>query len=574
MKGTKEMKHTTKGAVALAAAVALGLAACQPAGTSPGGNTSTNKPSEATNTGLAKSAAQINEQPRDNIKDGGTLTTSVPEISAQFNTFQADGTLYTLNVWQWYNPVLALYSPEGEWSFNKDYLDDVTAKTEGENTVVTYKINEKATFNDGTPIDWTAFEATWKANSGKDEAYLASSTDGYDKIVSVAKGESDKVAVVTFGSNWAWWKGQFNVLLHPKAAADAKTYNEAYVENPHAEWGAGPYTVKSYDKTAGTIVFERNPKWWGDTGKLDQRIFKAMETQASLNAFKNGELDTTGVAAKDRLAQVQGMKDVEIRTSATPSTFLLTLNSASPTMADAKVRQAVVESVDRATILKISFDGLNYTEEAPGSFTLFPFQKGYQDNVAAAGIKFDTASATKALESSGYAKGSDGFYAKDGKVLDLQFVLFGDSPVSKARATALQAMLKTTGIKMTIVNKPSSEFSAVMKAKQWDLIISGFASSDPFGQAYFCQIWCSNSSLNRSGTGTKELDAKIEEATKLPDADAQTKRMNEIEVEALKTYGIFPLFNGPTMVAVKKGLANSGAGLFFVGKPQDIGWQK
>src|SRR5699024_5775078 len=137
---------------------------------------------------------------------------------------------------------------------------------------------------------------------------------------------------------WPWWKGQFNQILHPKAAADPETYNTAYVQDPHPEWGAGPYTVKSYDSKAGTIVFERNPKWWGDKGKLDQRIFRAMESQASLNAFRNGEIDATGVAAKDRLAQVKDMEGIEIRQSATPSNSLLMLNADSKTLEEQSVR--------------------------------------------------------------------------------------------------------------------------------------------------------------------------------------------------------------------------------------------
>jgi peptide/nickel transport system substrate-binding protein len=39
---------------------------------------------------------QYNPQPYENLKDGGALTTSLPEISPQFNTFETDGTGYTL----------------------------------------------------------------------------------------------------------------------------------------------------------------------------------------------------------------------------------------------------------------------------------------------------------------------------------------------------------------------------------------------------------------------------------------------------------------------------------------------
>jgi peptide/nickel transport system substrate-binding protein len=35
-----------------------------------------------------------------------------------------------------------------------------------------------------------------------------------------------------------------------------------------------------------------------------------------------------------------------------------------------------------------------------------------------------------------------------------------------------------------------------------------------------------------------------------------------------------PVYNGPTIVAVKQGLANAGAGLYFIPLPQNVGWQK
>ena len=97
---------------------------------------------------------QYNPQPYENIRDGGTLTTSLPEISPQFNTFHLDGTTYTLAVWRWYNPILITFTPDGQAVYNPDYLTDVKPETVDGNTRITYTINPKATYNDGSPIDW------------------------------------------------------------------------------------------------------------------------------------------------------------------------------------------------------------------------------------------------------------------------------------------------------------------------------------------------------------------------------------------------------------------------------------
>ena len=562
------MRSRRKAAVAVLAAMALSLSACGGEKSGAGNNAPVD-----TSEKLA-TQAQYNSQPRDNIKDGGTLTTALDEITPQFNTFQADGSAYTLRVWRWYNPVIMLFAPDGTATPNPDYLTDYKKEVREGKTVVTYTINPKATYNDGTPIDWKSFEATWKANSGKDKAYLPSSTDGYNRIASVAKGADDRQAVVTFDGTYAWVDGLFNNLLNPEALSPV-TYNKGYVNNPHPEWGAGPYTVDKYDSKNGTISFKRNDRWWGDQGKLDNRTFRALEASAEINAFKNGQLDAVSAATKDRLAQVKTMTDIDIRKSATPSQSLLTLNAGHAVLKELNVRKAVFMGIDRKVIGDINFNGLDYTEEPPGSFSLYPFQKGYVDNLAAAGYKYDPAAANTLLDQAGWAKGSDGIRLKDGKKLTLSYAVVGDDPTTIAEAKATVSMLKQVGVNVTIDQHPSNEFSKVFIGGQFELFALGFASSDPFGFAYFCQVWCSDSSLNVSQTSTKEIDKEIAQLVKIGNPNQQIDEGNKLEQKIMaETYGIMPTTNGPTIIATKKGLANYGAALFYVGKPQDVGWQK
>lgn len=48
------------------------------------------------------------------------------------------------------------------------------------------------------------------------------------------------------------------------------------------------------------------------------------------HAFEAGEVDATGVASKGRLASVEDMDGIEIRTAMRPFNILITLNSESP----------------------------------------------------------------------------------------------------------------------------------------------------------------------------------------------------------------------------------------------------
>ncbi|MGV9709310.1 ABC transporter family substrate-binding protein [Gordonia sp. NPDC003424] len=521
---------------------------------------------------VSTSGADLNPQPRENLRDGGSLTTALTEVSPQWNTFQADATSYTLLMWRWYNPVLAFFSPDGEYSFNRDYLTDVRKELVNGKTVVTYTINPKAHFNDGTPIDYRAFVTTWRTSSGVDPNYITSSTDGYDQIESVTRGVDDRQAVVRFQGVWAWPDGLFNLLLHPKVST-ADLYNKAYLQNPHAEWGAGPYTVDTYDPNAGTVTFKRNPQWWGRPGKLDRRAFRQMEDQAAINAFRNGELDAIGVGSKDSRAQVITMSDIDIRTSASPQQALLVVNLATPILSDIRVRQAVLDGIDRETLARIRFTGLNYTEPLPGSLQLYSFQPGYEDNVKGV-IGYDQTKARELLDTAGWRLGDDGYRYREGKKLTLALPILGDATVSQNLARALQAMLKQIGVDVAIGQRPSSDFSRVVVNKEFDLFPMGFASSDPFGMAYLCQTWCEGSQLNKAGAGSPELDAKIAAVARIPDPMTQIAAGNRVEREAFAQYSDLPLFNGPTMVAVKKGLANYGAGQFYIGPIEDIGWEK
>ena len=563
-----------KSAIAAVTASALILSGCAGGDSGSSGSDSSADGASAPGEELEVSLdGAYNEQDRESLAKGGELTLAITEISEQQNPFQADATLYTNHVWQYYNPQMTLFNGKGEFEPNNDYLTEVTDEVVDGKTVVTYTIRDEAQYNDGTPIDWKSFEHTWKFNNGENEELNVSSTDGYELIESVEQGENEKQAVVTFKQEYAWWQGLFGFLL-PTQVDSAEVYNEGYINELHPEWGAGPYKVDNVDFNTGTVSFVPNENWWGDEPLLDRVTYRQMESQASINAFKAGEVDATGVASKDRLASVEDMDGIEIRTAMRPSNILITLNSESPHLGDIKVREAIMTGIDRAQLATIRFNGIGYEEELPGSFTLYQTQEGYED-IFGELVQFDVEKAKSLLDEAGWTEGSNGVREKNGETLTLNYVLLGDDPNSRASASATQKMMRDIGVDLQIQERPSSDFSKVITERSFDVFPMGFSSSDPFGVAYFGQMYMSDSELNRSGTGTEELDAKIEEMQQIGDADEQIARANELEKEALGTYGIMPFANGPDMVAVADPkLANYGAYSFATVGVEDIGYME
>jgi peptide/nickel transport system substrate-binding protein len=267
------------------------------------------------------------------------------------------------------------------------------------------------------------------------------------------------------------------------------------------------------------------------------------------------------------------MPGIEIRRSTTPAIFLFTLNSKSPVLSDPQVRKAVFQGIDRVQLGEILFQGLGYKEDPPGSLNLLPFQKGYQDNFSKV-VTSDPAAAGAALDAAGWVPGPDGIRTRDGQPLQFTYVQTGDSPTSRAVASAVAAMLREIGINLQVRQVPSSDFSKIVANREFDMFFSGFLSSDPFGVAYICQVWCSTSTLNASGTNDPALDAEVQSVNRLPTEEEQVAKASEIELKAFGTYGLMPVYSGPTIVAVKQGLANVGASLFYTALPQNVGWQK
>ncbi|MEL4163990.1 ABC transporter family substrate-binding protein [Corynebacterium bovis] len=514
-----------------------------------------------------------NEKAWEDVRQGGTLTLAIGEIAQQQNPDHGDATADTSSLAGWYLPQVTLMDGKGTVRANPDYLTGMKDEVKDGKTVVTYDIRPEAAFNDGTPIDWQAFETTWKALNGSNPAYIVSATDGFEAIESVVRGENDKQVVVTYNREFPWWFNQFSSVLHP-ALRDPEVFNKGFLSKLPDQWGAGPYKVGTADFQGGTVTFVPNEKWWGPKGRLDTVTFRQMESQASLNAFKAGEIDATGVADKERLAAARQMGDkVEIRTSMRTANVLLTLNSKAPLLKDVQVRKGIMTGIDRSQMAAIQFNGLDYTEKLPGSFVLFQFQDGYKD-IFGDLVSFNPDEARKILDDAGWTVGGDGVREKDGQKLSLKYVLVGDDQGSKALATALQKMLKDIGVDLQVQSRPSSDFAKILETKDFDVFASAFNSGSPDAVAYFGQVYASDSTLNNSGTGTPELDRKIADLQKLPTAKEQIEKSHELEKEGLSMYGIMPWANGPAMSAVKPGLANIGPAAFASVAKENIGWEK
>lgn len=518
----------------------------------------------------SKTKAYNNPQERDNIKDGGTLNLTTT-YTPNWNYMSVDGnTSYMSELWSWYMPSLATFDLKGNLEWNKDYITKAEV-TNQDPLTVTYTINDKANWNDGTPIDWTAFEATWKINNGKDTNYSPASTEGWENIESVKQGANAKQAVVTFAKPFYPWQSLFTGL-YPPQALDYKTYSEGWVDTPHAEWGAGPFTVEKADKDS--VTFVRNPKWWGNTAKLDKVVYKYMESTAQVNAFKNSEIDALTFTSNNILQTVKGRKDIQIRLGYSSQVNVLNFNGKAGFLKDQAVRKALAQAFDRDIFEKVHFQGLNWTPDDPGSEVFPVYQEGYENNLPAESKKVDVKGAKATLEKAGYKMGKDGYYEKDGKTLQIRYTYFGDAAMVTNMAKAISQMMKAAGIKIKLDNRDDAKFADTVAKGDFEILPMAWQSSSPYGQLNISQLYGSKSESNYTFVGSEEVDKLAKVQGTIEDQLEAVKAANKAEKAALKLFGTVPLDTPPSFYAVTKGLANWGPSGFQTVLPENVGWQK
>jgi len=539
--------------VAGALVLAMGLTGC---------STNSQDNNKGGNTALG-AAWDVNETPRDKVKDGGEFHGSFGSEIQTWNLNTSMGNNQEMKMMQsplseyWY-----LEDGSGNHTMNKNFLDSVTDEMVDGKLVITMKINQKATWNDGTPISADDWIATVAALNGEDEDFSVASSDGWDQIESVTQGETPQDVIVTFKEAFPDW---INVIMNgpmrAESCKDADTFNDGWAEYNNA-WYAGPYVVTNFVKSSNTVTMERNPNWWGDKGKLDTIIFKYVSDDQTATAFANGELDFIDIGPDpNRYAQAVGTPGTVIRQSGGPNYRHFTFNSASPVLSDVAVRQAIVMGLDRDAIAESDLAGLpiNLEDARKNSNLYMQGQEGYVDLAEKTGIKYNPEGAKAKLEEAGYTMGADGYYAKDGQTLTVRFAVLTGVSTSENEGQLAQSQLKKIGVNIELqpINT-ATDWPGVLVKHNFDIIAFSWMGT-AFPLANIGQLFGAGSASNYAQLTTdavQELEPKV--STEIDPA----KRMElaqQIDEALWTNVHTLPLYQRPALAGVRADLANIGS---------------
>lgn len=501
----------------------------------------------------------INPQPRQNVRDGGDLRLPLSLMPSNFNYNEVDGTTgdaHTIDVAVL--PRVFNDAADGGPALNTDYVTSATV-TSTSPQVITYAINPKATWSNGTPITWRDFQAEWQALNGRNPDFQIAGAIGYSDITSVARGADDKQVVVTFAHPFGEWQSLFTPLMPASLNANPQSFNTSW--RTSIPITAGPFTVQSIDQTKQTIILARDPKWWGTPPKLDRIILTVYKTPALPDALANNELDEYGIGGElDLLRRAQQTPGAVVRSAPGRFAFNVTFNGGGGApLSDEKLRQAVAQGIDRKEITRRMLGQAVPDPEPDGNHIYAPGSKEYRDNAGA--LPYDPGAASRALDQLGWVRQGAG-RVKDGKPLSLRLV-YAEDPSNTDMAKTIQNELAQIGVTAVLEQVDGNQlFPTYVDRGNFDMALMGWQStSTPFTSSagVYQQPLGNNVQQNYGRIGSKEIDDLITKALAELDDTKRADLGNQIDKLIWQEAHSLILFAVPGIVAVRNNVANFGA---------------
>jgi peptide/nickel transport system substrate-binding protein len=355
---------------------------------------------------------------------------------------------------------------------------------------ITYKINPAAVWSDGVAITCADFQYVVDQQQNGSDLY---DPTGYTDIASVTC-PNDKTAVVSYaqGKTYGNWKTLFsgNYGLLPSHILKGKD-RDALMKDGYS-WSGGPWIAKW---TKGdNITLTQNPKFWGPKPKLDKVVFKFItDTATEFQAVKSGQVDAIypqpQIDVVDQVA-AGGLNNLNtVYNSNTASVEALWMNNAKFPFDTVEARQAVAYAIDRAAIVEKLFGKLGV--KAPWNSLNEYVVKDYANLDAFANYKLDLDKVNELMQQAGFAKGSDGIWAKGGKKAAFAVNTTAGNKRRELTEQVIQQQLKTAGFDMSIQNMKAGDLFGDALPKG-DYTFAIYAQNLTAIAPGLCSLFCSS----------------------------------------------------------------------------------
>ena len=284
---------------------------------------------------------------------------------------------------------------------------------------VTIDINPAAVWEDGTPITEADFECTWRAASNTPASIVA---DRYRRVSAVRPGATEQQVVVEFDEVDGAYRTQFDRIVKAAAVADCDDVSADFA-------AAMPITgnrwrVESWGPDSLTLV-PNERRWGADPPPVQRVVVVPLADQATeVAALQGGLVDAVFPSFGDGVVPSLASLAIAIGLGDRGDVEALYFQQFDGPLADPVFRAAFVRSIDRAALYTAAYEPILAAAGAPGGVpTCGPMAEGAYCEAGTFAPPFDPAAADAMLTAAGWQRDASGFWAKDGVVPEIRFMI-------------------------------------------------------------------------------------------------------------------------------------------------------
>ena len=454
---------------------------------------------------------------------------------------------------------------------------DLEFKPEEKKVIIT--INEKYTWNDGTPVTSADFLEYYKIVAHKDYTGIRFDDDirnvvgideyhnGKAKDISGFKTLSDKkfeINFKTFNPGILWGGGiPYEPVPSHKLKDIPVKEQEAHDITRKNPLSPGPYYIKEIIP-GQQVVFEANPYYYKGQPKVKTVVWKVVPSAQIVAALQAGEYDLTVALNADLYNKVKDLKNIKVGVqddlSYTYIGFKLgkwdkekgeVVTDPNAKMADVKLRKAMAYAIDNNLVGTKFYEGLrrNATQ------LMIPAFKEYYDD-SLKGYTLDIEKAKQLLDEAGYKDvNGDGIREdKNGQPFKINFASMSGGATAEPIAQYYMQQWKSIGLDVQLTNGRLIEINSFYEKVQADdpeidvYQAAWGTGSNPNPTAFYGR----NAAFNFPRYATPELDAILAKINSVEavDKDYRSKAYKEFANYMFENVPVVPTLFRKSIVAV------------------------
>lgn len=413
---------------------------------------------------------------------------------------------------------------------------------------ITYDIAEAAVWDDGTPITAADFECTYNAIMG---TVGSLSTVGYDQILSIGAGESDKQVVVEFKTVYAPYRGLFGggTLLKADAFADCNDISGDL--QTEFTFSNRPYKMESWSDSQSVLV--PNENYWGDDKAVTPKIVivPKADQETEIASLLASEVDFIYPQYSPETADaVAGDANVAVSIQFGGDYEALYFQQQEGPFADPVFRQAFAQSIDIEALFQQIYVPI---VDGATPLTCGPIVPGRYCDETTFQDTYDAEGAAALLEENGWVKDGDGFWSKDGETPEIRWMVNAGNSRRENTQAYLIPLLQAAGFNVVADNcEAECVFQQRLPSLDYDLgMYISTAPPDPqyLTSSFTCdQIPTEENEFagqNSQGWCNEEASAALLEADATVDLDARAELIKGAIAKMREDWVLLPTFQFP-----------------------------